>query len=655
MGALIAICAALPWTVPENEVPGKPFCSWQVGGALSYTVLSLCALFDLTNFILLTIKLSKPGFKGLWQCLLPQTKSNYDHEYVSRMLLQRTGIFVVVQFVLLISIAVLYATAHTQGFQLMQVAAFHAISASMAGRIFRRAWKLTREHSPAAIAQPPSYSPEWLHTHNNGDIRRGSVGRATVGTGGVDSAPIPKVKTQSLLEDDASYVEGELQTGSNFGVGSSSKEAIKSSLSVLPRTQRREGVSSSAASHAASSCQQSRHSADQMSDHSNSRRLHTAIEMAEANHLANEKSPSLTTAEIKASTLSSKVPIGSAVHRGPRAKTSHGSSGEEMKQSGRVRPSTSHVHISPPVQIISPSADPSSSAVYMTSRADSLMTPGAEAGPSTVKASISAAATNPKMTKQGSLGRASGNARRPTSSGSVGSSTATERRRDLRPMFVASPPITTTVNPLPGPSGSGVIDLAAAKASIASMSIPAMPVEPSPRESGGAPDPLQAFHSAVLADESRHGATLEDTGEDAARPRTSRGGPLSAFGTLEPRRFEKSVCGSQQYEDPMWDHEVVEVSTPRPGTSHGRASGMPGTFSRLKTPEVDSSGAGGSDPDGHPTVPAAQPTSAIDETYRHLEKMATLSRTTTNSSSTSSISSTLTTTQSIRRDGGATA
>ncbi|CAO1628547.1 unnamed protein product [Parajaminaea phylloscopi] len=671
MATMIGLCAALPWNLTVLAKPGDPFCAYQVGGKLSYVVLATCACFDAVNFTLLALKLSKPGFRGLLRCLLPQTKGNYDQEEVSMMLLQRTGVFCVMQFGLLISLAILYASTHYLNFQLMQVAAFHAVSAGMAGRIFRKAWKLTREQSPTAIAQPPSYSPDWLVASASA---AGAPAGLTVtsmpnGMGGVGNTPVPKSKEHLLLDDDVSYVEGELQWASSSpAAAGSSKEKAKSVISMALRTAGRTAGVSAAQSHC--SDRQSRASTETPPSDGDPDEI--AIDMTSVSGHASPKSPHLGPCPLDVSLPVGQRGTNSLSSKKSRAKTSHGPARRPDSQHARPRPSTSHDYISPPVQIISPGADAGSSTVFMTKYVDGRFattdTASGVAQPSTSRVGGPKSSLGPGRTT-----------RRPHSSGSGVSCVGFGERRqgqEGRPPFVASPPMTAIGSTLPVSPGE-VIDLAIARA--AAASIPTAHSQP-PALGVVVDDPLEAFRSAVTADEAI--APSDDDG----RPRTSRGGPPASFGAREPRRFSKVNSHAALLDSARKGGDEDTASMARPRTSHGipttaatsgslrfrsreastsRSAASTGyTFSSNPTSEDDPGHVPDSRPcsrrfeaAGHSVLglpptpsPAEQDEgmaadysldpprgdepipSAIDEAYRRLEEMAALSRTTTNSS-----------------------
>lgn len=137
--------------------------------------------------------------------MIPWTRRNIDSEDIGVMLLQRTTVFFVVLIAVLVLAYVLYFTAEVALFRLLALPAYTAIGASLAGRIFRRSWKITR--SPY-YQRPPSYATEWNTRH--------------------DSA-----MQRSL--DDYSFVEGEFHVSSNNGTKPSILP-IRESDRMFPRS-----------------------------------------------------------------------------------------------------------------------------------------------------------------------------------------------------------------------------------------------------------------------------------------------------------------------------------------------------------------------------------------------------------------------------------
>ncbi|PWN19689.1 hypothetical protein BCV69DRAFT_299999 [Microstroma glucosiphilum] len=206
---------ALGHDMQVTRIGTSPFCSYILRGVPSYVLLCLCGFFDLLNFTFLGLKLSKSGFKGMVRCMLPQNRPNYDHAEIRQMLLQRTGVFTLVQLGLLTSIAVLYAVFPDQQatYKLMQVGAFHSITSNMNASIFRKAWRLTREQSPANINVPPAYQSSWPNSPGLGITPGGpSAGYDMSSASSVRRFSREKAMAQKAQDWSTAYVEGELVT-----------------------------------------------------------------------------------------------------------------------------------------------------------------------------------------------------------------------------------------------------------------------------------------------------------------------------------------------------------------------------------------------------------------------------------------------------------
>lgn len=615
--AMVGFCAALPQNMHVENLSGDPFCSYQLGGWFSYAVLSLCALFDATNFLMLGIKLSKSGLKGILRCLLPQSKPNYDHEDVMQMLLQRTGIFTVVQFLLLVTIASLYASVQALNFQLMQVAAFHAISASMAGRIFRRAWRLSREQSPSNINKPPDYSSNW---QDAGATVIG--GNGTTDMGGVDGVPVSK-KAQSLLEEAPSYVEGELKSSSKDKGGP-----------ILPQTTRGDTVlNNSPASHqrrlsaggdahsiggpddiqlantgaAPADMDGSASSATNAMNHwaGNDGDISCQATIAPPYSGGDENTPPLQSTHIAMSQLPSSNPkkgLGlSFVHRGRRASTSAGPSRAEKPVIQRRPQTMATQHIATPVQIISPASgaappsllrQPVGNAIGLAEvsdqRPDSPTWPpvalettyNTPSVPSTPQASSTASTARSRMIKT-SIQNLSG---RPHSSGSNGSG----EFAGTRPSFVASPAMAAGTAALPGASGNGVVDINAAKAAAtlpsASKQPNAVGLEHDPseddrptsqpsrsiRQHGGEPASPRRLSRPSTAPGKSNGASAGSWGNRHMRQQGGAGLEASPHRQLDPQDAFLSVVQSDEQRCAVMASNGHDGDRPR--TSRGKAA-----------------------------------------------------------------------------------
>ncbi|KAK0529421.1 hypothetical protein OC835_004337 [Tilletia horrida] len=192
---ILAGSLTLGFASATEHIPGSFFCTGSNNKAFQvselFVLVALC-LFDLLCLFLTVAKLNKLGVRGIINGFIPRQKAHYDAEDWAQMLVHRTTVFCFVQFALLAMFAILNAIPSLAAFRSMQVIASATIGASMAGRIFRQSWTLTREHSPAMVNRPPSYYPGWAEDHSleAGSSRRGGGGgpggAAILGGGGAE-------------------------------------------------------------------------------------------------------------------------------------------------------------------------------------------------------------------------------------------------------------------------------------------------------------------------------------------------------------------------------------------------------------------------------------------------------------------------------------
>ncbi len=97
----------------------------------------------------------------------PTGRVNLDSEDVKTMLVQKTTGFFAIQFLFLSSALLVYVLTDTYAYRMMNIVASLAVASSMAGRIFRRAWRQTRDLASNSINRPPSYFPAWAEEHQN--------------------------------------------------------------------------------------------------------------------------------------------------------------------------------------------------------------------------------------------------------------------------------------------------------------------------------------------------------------------------------------------------------------------------------------------------------------------------------------------------------
>ncbi|KAL9935601.1 hypothetical protein V8E36_005178 [Tilletia maclaganii] len=248
---IVAGSLVLAFSSRAQHIPGSFFCTGYGNKAFEISelcVLSALFLFDLSCLILTLLKLNKLGVRGMINGFIPRQKSHYDAEDWADMLVHRTTIFCLVQFALLAMFVILNAIPSLAPYRSMQVIATCAIGTSMAGRIFRQSWRLTREHSPANANRPPSYYPGWAeddHHHHqlsgsdrptccghqrpctamtSGTPGPGSGGAGGLGSGGelsggTLSPPVPLIAKMPCMHTSPmsgdgyteSYVEGEFK------------------------------------------------------------------------------------------------------------------------------------------------------------------------------------------------------------------------------------------------------------------------------------------------------------------------------------------------------------------------------------------------------------------------------------------------------------
>ncbi|SPO31674.1 uncharacterized protein UTRI_06627_B [Ustilago trichophora] len=239
---VVAFAVLLPVMSYGDQLPTSNFCAWHFNGLYVVGVFGALLLFDLLCLILTVCKLNKAGWRGLINGLFPSSRINLDAEDVKTMLVQKTTAFFAIQFLFLISALLVYVLTDTYAYRMMNIVASVAVASSMAGRIFRRAWRQTRELAPHNINRPPSYFPAWAEEHRDAPFHRhddssscgpgpesGDIGRAENG------APKPLRASRNNNNNNkhdslAFYVEGE------FGPKLKSRSTSSQSLRSLPRT-----------------------------------------------------------------------------------------------------------------------------------------------------------------------------------------------------------------------------------------------------------------------------------------------------------------------------------------------------------------------------------------------------------------------------------
>ncbi|SNX87913.1 uncharacterized protein MEPE_06624 [Melanopsichium pennsylvanicum] len=235
---VVAFAVLLPVMSYGAQLPTSNFCAWHFNGLYVVGVFGALLLFELLCLILTVCKLNKDGWRGLTHGLFTSSRHNLDAEDVKTMLVQKTTAFFIIQFLFLISALLVYVLTDTYAYRMMNIVASVAVASSMAGRIFRRAWRQTRELAPHNINRPPSYFPAWAEEHHDAPFHRrddtsscspsiqaGDGGRAE-GVAPKPSRGGPRDKHDSL----DFYVEGE------FGPKLKSRSMSSPSLPSLPRT-----------------------------------------------------------------------------------------------------------------------------------------------------------------------------------------------------------------------------------------------------------------------------------------------------------------------------------------------------------------------------------------------------------------------------------
>ncbi|CEH18067.1 hypothetical protein CBOM_04494 [Ceraceosorus bombacis] len=260
--AVLALSVTLPINLNGVQLGGE-WCTLDVSHITALGVVACVFVFDSLCLFLTVLRLNRTGWRGLLRGLLPgmwlSSRRKQEEAYgepepsedsVAVMLVERTVAFFSIQFVILISAVAVYYATEQVAFRLMQIVACQAISAIMAGRLFRRAWFLTRQQQRAIARQiaqpsPPSYSARYLEDDvsfkfdevalaaggamSPSLIRPSAVESSSLPPGaamgsGIGDAPISNVArrksskaalTAAALADEDLYVEGEFpKTGS---------------------------------------------------------------------------------------------------------------------------------------------------------------------------------------------------------------------------------------------------------------------------------------------------------------------------------------------------------------------------------------------------------------------------------------------------------
>lgn len=229
---VVAFAVLLPVMSYGTQLPTSNFCSWHFNGLYVVGVFGALLIFDLLCLLLTVCKLNKAGWRGLLHGLFPSSRHNLDAEDVKTMLVQKTTAFFAIQFLFLISALLVYVLTTTYAFRMMNIVASVAVASSMAGRIFRRAWRQTRELAPHNINRPPSYFPAWAEEHPDAAVSRNDV-RSAISPSDhpTDGGDTPANVDKDQLDSLAFYVEGEF--GPQLKARSMSNPSLRS-MSRLP-------------------------------------------------------------------------------------------------------------------------------------------------------------------------------------------------------------------------------------------------------------------------------------------------------------------------------------------------------------------------------------------------------------------------------------
>ncbi|KAJ1021934.1 hypothetical protein NDA16_003696 [Ustilago loliicola] len=231
---VVTFAVLLPVMSYGEQLPTSNFCAWYFNGLYVVGVFGALLLFDLLCLILTVCKLNKAGWRGLLHGIFPSSRYNLDSEDVKTMLVQKTTAFFAIQFLFLISALLVYVLTKTYAYRMMNIVASVAVASSMAGRIFRRAWRQTRELAPHNINRPPSYFPAWAEEHRDASYHRNDDNHSFHPGAEAGDATRADAARGSRSKDNrdslAFYVEGE------FGPKLKARSMSSQSLRSLPRT-----------------------------------------------------------------------------------------------------------------------------------------------------------------------------------------------------------------------------------------------------------------------------------------------------------------------------------------------------------------------------------------------------------------------------------
>ncbi|GAC77031.1 hypothetical protein PANT_24c00012 [Moesziomyces antarcticus T-34] len=232
---VVSFAILLPVMSNGNQLPTSNFCSWHFNGLYVVGLFGALLLFDLLCLVLTVCKLNKAGWRGLVHGIFPSSRYNLDAEDVKTMLVQKTTAFFAIQFLFLISALLVYVLTDTYSYRMMNIVASVAVASSMAGRIFRRAWRQTRELAPHNLNRPPSYFPAWAEEHRDTTGFARPERRSSSNPGLDPRAEATEADARNKRDHDkhdslAFYVEGEYRPKLK------SRSMSSQSLRSVPRT-----------------------------------------------------------------------------------------------------------------------------------------------------------------------------------------------------------------------------------------------------------------------------------------------------------------------------------------------------------------------------------------------------------------------------------
>lgn len=156
--ATFGLSLALP--IKGRGVLHGGFCTWEIGGQWVGISMVTTAITCALCLIATIVKLNKHGWRGWYKSMIPSASRSIDAEDVSRVLVQRTTLFFSIMILSIIVGDIVYFSVEFFAWKLLAVPLYLTISSNMAGKIFRKSWRMT--HS-VQYNMPPSYFPSSWH------------------------------------------------------------------------------------------------------------------------------------------------------------------------------------------------------------------------------------------------------------------------------------------------------------------------------------------------------------------------------------------------------------------------------------------------------------------------------------------------------------